>query len=338
MSRYSVLTLLLSGLVVMFISACSKVDNEPDSRLAVVHDNIFSDSADYIVVLGDLQTMTYSQEYISYLDATARWIDINAGNISCVLQVGDVTETNNPREWQAMNEACAVFSSDVPYFVTVGNHDYDWMLTSDNYSGISDRNSTLINRYQPAPAARKNLVEVYEPGHIENAVYRIPIAGRQLYLLVLEFAPRLEVIEWADKYVKSHPDDKFILMTHEFLNADGSLVYRKWSHAYFQFEWTGSNYLAPNELLESFIVPNPNLRAVVCGHNGFCRHRSTTTTSGYDVTQIMFNLQYQTNGGDGMVMIWKIPHDSDSVEVSVYNVLTGLFTSDPETSFSFQIY
>lgn len=316
MKLFRLLLLFLPVLV-----GCSS--GQPDALSEVAADPVLADSADRIVILGDLQTMVYYSENNSCLEQTAAWIGAQLhhypGVMRAVLQTGDITETNAEWEWRTFHSAFMGIGSKIPLIICTGNHDYDWLRTSDHFEGINDRSSTLLDRFAPSPAAETAVVARFHHSSVCNAVYRITFAGRPLYLLVLEFGPRREVVEWAFNVVRSHPEERFILLNHEFLKSDGDLTYGPWSHAFFQ--WIDGNYVSPDKLWEQLIYPNDNIRAIVCGHNGFCRLRLTPNASGRQVPQVMFNLQYQPRGGDGLIMLWKdIP--GDSVEVTVYNVLT----------------
>ena len=46
-------------------------------------------------------------------------------------------------------------------------------------------------------------------------------------ILVLEFGPRNEVINWANDFVKNHKNKRFILMTHEYLTRNGECIESK---------------------------------------------------------------------------------------------------------------
>ena len=84
----------------------------------------------------------------------------------------------------------------------------------------------------------------------------------------------------------------------------------------------------PRQLWENLISENDNIVCLLCGHNGFSAHLTTLNKSGRDVEQILFNLQYQANGGDGWVQIWEFPKDKDYATVEVYNTITRQFHPD----------
>lgn len=181
---------------------------------------------------------------------------------------------------------------------------------------------------------RTAIVGEFEKGCLENVLYKVRFAGDDLYILVLEFGPRREAVEWAKGIVKSMPGEKFILMTHEWLLRSGELVSETESYA--KRQWLDGNYTAPDRLWDELVYTNDNIRAVLCGHNGFCKHLNTLNAAGRSVTQILFNLQYQDHGGDGLIMLWR-DLGSGRIDVSVYNVVKRTLSEDPDTRFVFDI-
>lgn len=59
----------------------------------------------------------------------------------------------------------------------------------------------------------------------------------------------------------------------------------------------------------------------------------TASCIGRMVPQIMFNLQYQENGGDTMVELWEFPQNSDTANVGVYHTWNRRYLDTSETSY-----
>ena len=53
------------------------------------------------------------------------------------------------------------------------------------------------------------------------------------------------------------------------------------------------------------------------------------------VPQILFNLQYQDNGGDGLIQLWESPNNSNVVNISAYDTFNRDWFMTDSTSFSF---
>lgn len=286
------------------------IPEEPDSNI--------STQSEYFAVFGDLQAYTVSKTYMKYYDASISWLlnEIENGkSIKVALQVGDITETNSIDQWNQFRSSIESLSSVLPYHTCTGNHDYTW----DNQSKVRDRNSTLINDYAHFDITDKNIVGYYEGNSLENYIATLEIHGEKIYLLVLEFGPRKEVLQWAINYVENNHDKRFILMTHEWLTKYGQRVN---SESYAELQFSGfSTFSTPEELWNELVAPNNNIICVLCGHNGFSAKLFSENKSGRKVPQILFNLQYQQNGGNGLLQLWEFPAKSDSVKIYAYDTI-----------------
>lgn len=313
----------------VFLLSCSKMDFELQAE---EEDLILNNQSEYIIVLGDLQIYTSQISNLPYYKGTMDWIwsQTQYGrSINCILQVGDVTDYNSAEHWQWFYNCTVAVAEKIPYITCTGNHDYDW----DENGKIYNRNSSLINSYAAFPLTYEKITTFYEEGKIDNIVVSNKIFGEIYDIIVLEFGPRTEVVRWANEYVSSHPERKFILMTHEFLSRQGERVS---SGSYAEWQIRNSSWSSPEDVWQKLVKDNDNIVCVLCGHNGFSTQLYSKNTAGRDVPQILFNLQYQENGGDGMIQLWEFPENSDSVSVKVYNTIKQEFHPDSSTSFKFR--
>ena len=295
-------------------------------------DIVLSKENEYVVILGDIQNYTSCAENLPYLEATMNWIQAQIQQnvpIQCVLHTGDVTNTNTINEWQNFYNVTVDVASLVPYVTCTGNHDYDW----NSEQGIEDRNSTHITEYASFPITTDLIVSQFEVGRMENIIVKNYIHGQRYDILVLEFSPRDEVVAWADQYLKSHSDQKFILLTHEFLSKYGERVNEK---SFGKMQILNTSYSSPERIWNELIKANDNIMCVLCGHNGFSRQLYSENLSGRLVPQMLFNLQYLENGGGGWVQLWEIPQGTDSISVKTFNTVTGAYHTNPLTFFKFR--
>lgn len=326
---------MIRGIVKSLLSIalfCSCNDEFIYSQELMDPDPILRMDVQYIAVLGDIQEYTGSVVFYPYLEHTMNWLWSQKQHglpINCVLHVGDVTWNNSSAQWSNFYKCTAPCAEDLLYVTCTGNHDYTW----DDESLINDRSSTRINEYAAFPLTRSRIVAAFEPNKIENIVVEHTIHGMPFDLLILEFGPRTEVLAWANDYVASHPDRKFILMTHEFLTSKGSRIH---SDSYAERQFRNTTASSPEQVWRQLVKENDNILCVLCGHNGFSARLFTKNSAGRPVPQILFNLQYQENGGDGWIQLWEFPFYGDSVSVSVYNTIRREFHPDPATSFKFR--
>ena len=323
MNRFNVLYIWLLVFSVFSCSSKNDLDAEVDVNL--------SKNSDYLIVFGDLQVYTENPHDLKYFEKSVNWLStqINGGiNIIASLQVGDVTEANREYQWKNFYDVVKKLNNQIPFFTCTGNHDYNW-----NNFIIKNRDVTLITKYGHFPLVDNQIVCYYENNSLENYIAYLP-EPLNAYLIVLEFGPRKEVLEWAIKYVNNHEDDRFILMTHEWLTHDGERV---GSGSYAEAQFSGySSFSSPEDIWLSLVKPNDNIICVLCGHNGFSAKLFSENDSGRMVPQILFNLQYQDNGGNGLVQVWEFPSGSVFVNICAYDTINKKWYMPDSTSVSFK--
>lgn len=317
-------------LIILCVGCSDIVELEPPS---VDMDKMDADS-EIIAVMGDVQCYTYESHYLPYFQHTMNWLSLadDMGlNINSLIFTGDLTENNSAKNWEAFHSCVKDIATRIPVVCCSGNHDYYW---ESGASYINNRFDTPFTQYVTFDNAKAVIVERFEKDCMENIVEENYILGERYDILSLEFGPRSEVVQWAERHVQSHPDRKYILLTHEFLWGDGRVVGDDECWAVKQLRNTTVS--TPMGLWNELIKDNNNIALVLCGHNGFSAINYMTNAVGRDVPLILFNLQYQVNGGDGMVELWTAKEGSDSISVGVYNTITNEWCAVPETKFKFK--
>lgn len=293
-------------------------------------ENIFNNNSDYIIVIGDVQEYTDDNYLLQYLNYTFEWIRVQAenhNNISCVLQTGDLTWGNTMHQYNNFEIALGHLGKEVLLIPVTGNHDYDWGSDFSTME-IADRESTHINEISGLEKFDNSIIWRYEENKRDNVIVPITCNGETFYVIALEFGPRKEVVEWARQIVSQNQEKKFILMTHEFLTKEGERID---NGSYAEKHMPNISTSTPEYIWQNLVKSNDNIICVICGHNGFCKYLMSKNDYGRDVPQILFNLQYQKNGGDGMVQIWEFPKGERSIVLSVYSTIRGEYSTDPET-------
>lgn len=290
-------------------------------------------SSQFIAVFGDIQYYTNANS-IKIFKNTLKWIEEvkDKINIISVLHTGDITNSNNrdQEEWKYFADAMRDFS--LPFISNIGNHDYEW----DKSGKINDRNNTLFNEYTKLSLVTTNIEAAFETGKMENIVIRNDIHGCRYDLLLLEFGPRKEVVAWAKEWVENHPNIKYILMTHEYLEQGGG---RRVSGltSVAQFRNTNTTYTTPEQLWNQIIKCNDNIVCALCGHvGGLYAVTFDKNDYGRDVCQIQHNIQSPTYRDDNWLMMWEFPANSDEANVSIVNTKTGKLYDTKEKLFTFR--
>ena len=299
--------------LVMYSVSCSKepivLSSPPD--------------CEYIAVFGDIQFLTELNSRVKFYQESIDWIKFqheSGLSFKCILQTGDITQSNDVKQYERFWNATKEIAAIIPYYAIIGDHDYKWEPK------INSRDSTSFSSFLCFPKTLEHVVDFFEEGRMENVVYSNEIFGNRLDIIALEFGPRDEVIEWADAYVKSHPDRKYVLMTHEYLESGGE---RRIENLKCVMRLRESTYNTPNQIWDKLVKCNNNIVCVLCGHVGSLYAVTYESNEfGRMVPQIQHNIQGPDYRYDYWLMLWRFIKDSDSVSVSIINTNTGEFYKD----------
>ena len=263
------------------------------------------------------------------------------------LCTGDVVEQNeylNPdgingnqpskSQWESAARAFCRLDGKIPYVIAGGNHDF-------GYVSAENRN-TNYDKYFPVDKNWMNQKLLRDVGFggnnmpsLTNATYEfISPQGKKFLILVLEFAPRDEILEWAKKIVdqEKYARHTVILLTHSYLNAKNEYIEKE------GYQLPGPNYGAA--IWQKLVQPSKNILMVLSGHIGephnakaHLAFRTDVNAAGKKVQQMTFNAQalgggWHGNGGDGWLRILEFMPDGKTVKVKTFS---PLFAISPTT-------
>lgn len=291
----------------------------------------YRDSSQYIAVFGDIQYYTNSVD-IHLFKSSLDWImhAKDTIDILAVLHTGDITQSNDVLyEWPHFDKAILDLSETLPFISIIGDHDYSWYKTF-----IVNRNDTHFSSHVRFPIVKNRIEASFEKNRMENIVVRNEIHGERIDFLLLEFGPRKEVVEWANEWVSSHPNIKFILMNHEYLEKGGG---RRVKGLKCVSRLRNTTYTTPDELWDKLIKCNDNILCVLCGHvGGLYAVTRETNDFGREVCQIQHNIQGPDYRFDNWLMMWKFPKDGEEAIASIINTKSGEKFNDIDTLFTFK--
>lgn len=341
MNRYLFLKIVLPFfLLVQSVSSWSQVYESP----ALSNPDSWS-----LVLIPDPQSYVKYERNQGVLQMMMSWVKENKSvlNTQMVLCTGDLVEQNelislegrranqnSTQQWTATRRAFGLLDHHLPYVLATGNHDYGYVS--------AEYRSTQYDKYFSPEQNSLNQVALREMGPglngastSVNAVYEFsPVKGRNILVMVLEFGPRDEVVEWARKIVDlpKYQDHEVILLTHVYLN-------RKSEHIVDQgYKIEDTNY--GKALFEKLVQPSKNIRMVFSGHigapddfDGHLGYREDKNTAGKTVYQMTFNAQamgggWHGNGGDGWLRYLEFLPDGKTVRVRTFS---PLFAISPST-------
>lgn len=302
-----------------------------------------------LVLFPDVQTYVKFDYNQPILDLMVAWVQNNAEllNTKLVMSTGDLVEQNNLfnpdgksanqtgiSQWEAVSSAFGRLDGQLPYILTIGNHDYGILSAENRF--------THFDQYFPSNKNRLNQKMLREVGldidqkpTSANATYEfVSPHGRKFLVLVLEFAPRDETLEWAKGVIdkEKYKDHTVILLTHSYLDSNSKHIVHE------GYKLSNPNY--GEAIWKKLVQPSRNIQMVLCGHiagpddmKAHLGFRVDTNSAGKKVTQMAFNAQamgggWHGNGGDGWLRILEFLPDGNSVKVKTFS---PLFAISPTT-------
>ena len=331
MKQKVILFLILLCAVGAIFSCSHKDDFVPEEEIIFPEYLKFRQTSDYIAVFGDIQYYT-SYSALDFFRFSLNWVSKASRQIKIrgVIHTGDITQSNDKDyEWPHFDKAMNGFLDSIPFISAIGDHDYHWSGTF-----IEDRNNTHFSEHVSFPLVTSRIESYFERGRMENIVVRNEIHGQRYDILVLEFGPRKEVLQWANDWVQSHPDVKYILVNHEYLEKGGG---RRTSGLKCVSRLKNTTYITPDELWEGLIKCNDNIAFVLCGHvGGMYAVTMEENDFGREVAQIQHNIQSEPYRYDNWLMLCEFPVDEDYAHVGIYNTKAGMWFENKEVLFEFK--
>jgi Carboxypeptidase regulatory-like domain/Calcineurin-like phosphoesterase len=285
-----------------------------------------------VIVLPD--TQFYSQNFPATFKAQTNWIVANkaALNIKLVLGEGDIVNGGGELvQWENADAAVSTLDGVVPYFLAIGNHDYDRNDPVNRTASTKNFNHYFgPARYAAYPWYRGQ----FPAGSNENFYGVVNVGGKNLLILMLEFYPRDSAIAWAKAVLNANLDKEAIVVTHSYENWDDSYVGRC-----DQFNAEAYGLGADNdgdEMWNKLIRLYPNIIQVLSGHvtGDVAGRREAVGDNGNLVNQVMANYQATANGGDGYLRIMTFKPSVNQVVVKTYSPTRKLFKTDSQNQFT----
>ena len=297
-----------------------------------------------VVALPD--TQGYSMRVPETYLAQTRWIvdQKKKRNIASVVHLGDITNNNTHDQWKNAEAAMNQLDDEVPYFFTLGNHDY-----SEN-GGAKDR-TTFFHQYFPRDkySSRPDFGGSYdrEPDRFDNGYYFFNAGDREFMVLSLEFGPRNDVVRWANEVVDKHADKSVILITHAFVYYDDTRY--DWSKYGPKQSWNPHSYEVAKasdqdvndgqELWDKLVSRHKNFVMTLNGHvcgDGLGRV-VTKLDDGQELPQMLCDYQIRPRGGDGWLRLLEFRPDNKTVMSYDYSVTRNECNVSPDATFSVTI-
>jgi 3',5'-cyclic AMP phosphodiesterase CpdA len=272
-------------------------------------------------------TQFYSAKFPATYEAQTRWIAGNAKryNMAYVLHVGDMTDHNTNSEWQVVQRAHSLLDETLPYAIVPGNHD----LGADGKT--KSRDSLLseffpVSKFRQWPTFGGNYDK--ETERSENSFHKFTANGRSWLILALEFAPRHDVLRWANQVAQQHPDHSIIMITHAYLRPDNTRYNRqvtvKSTGKSAGLDGSGlskspEGFNDGEDMWQKLVSQHANFALVISGHVCVTGKLESEGKAGNVVHQMLVDYQNQPNGGDGYLRLLQFHPDGRKVTVNDYS-------------------
>lgn len=264
-------------------------------------------------------------------------------HLAATIFLGDLTEHNDPEEWQYLRAGLSLLPQTVPTVLVTGNHDY-------GLGGTADVRSTLFNTFvgTPSPKTSSTIVAQLEPGHLENVFYRIDAGPFPIAVLALEWSPRDATVAWARQVLERYPDERLIFVTNAYLYHDDTRydwtrhgVDQRWNPVAYSTakkdpkEPAGSGNLHPDgawdgeQLWQGLLKDYEGLFLTLNGHvlvdgAGLLSSRGE---HGNLVHQMLVNYQMLDEGGLGYLRLLEITSDGRTLTTKTYSPSLHLYAT-----------
>ncbi len=205
----------------------------------------------------------------------------------------------------------------VPYVLALGNHDY----VPPEGTGLNSRADTLIQRYF-SPADFPHMAGTFPEGQLDNAYHLFEVGDHRYLVVSLEYAPSDAAIAWANEVIAAHPDRTVIVLTHQYLRRDGSLIPSGTTAGdYPVLAADPTTSINDGVAIWNKLVRNhANIEFVISGHRRTATipHRVTVGDAGNRIYQFLIDYQGEPDGGQGYLVFFEFYPDG-TVEVYAYS-------------------
>ena len=294
--------------------------------------NFAADDDFTVVTLPD--TQNYSSSYPSIWTSMTSWIVDNksALNIQFVSHEGDIVNTyNSSSEWANSVTGMNQLNGQVPYLMTVGNHDISGAQTDSNY----------LNNFGPNNSRWKTGGNYYpwwggaSPSGLSTYA-KLTISGRPFIFLSLDIDCPTPELTWAQGIINANRNVLTFLTVHNWLaetGGSGSTGTGNGTRGRCHTTYTSvAQGNSPDAVWTGFVQPNNEIFALICGHNFAQYNIAENNNAGKPVQEIMADYQTLPNGGNGFLRVMKFRPSQGTIENTTYSPYLGRYMTQPANS------
>jgi hypothetical protein len=291
--------------------------------------NFAADDDFTVVALPD--TQNYSSSYQSIWTSMTSWIVNNRYtlNIQFVSHMGDIVNTyNSSSEWSSSLAGMNKLNDQVPYLMTVGNHDISGTQTDSNY----------LNNFGPNNSRWKTGGNYYpwwggaSPSGLSSYA-KLTISGRPYIFLNLDMDCPTPELNWAQGIINANRNVLTFLSVHNWLaetGGSGSTGTGNGTRGRCHTTYTSAPQgNSPDAVWTNFVKPNNEIFAIICGHNFAQYNIAENNNAGKPVQEIVVNYQTLPSGGNGFLRLMKFRPSQGTIENTTFSPSLGRYMTQP---------
>ena len=340
----------------LFISHSSVFYLDLKSAFASPHaprHNPLSNRSFSIILLPDTQYYHYREgsSLTQIFGEQINWIIDRSieENIIFVGHLGDITDLNTEKEWETARVLLSQLDHLIPYSIIPGNHDCP-------HVPLFSRDTTLFNKYFPVSKFKlfPYFGGLFNPDKMDNSFSVLDIENLKFLILNLEFGPRNEVLSWANQVLGNYPDRTVIILTHGYLNYDGTLSKSLRSEENEDCDSCldeaidrvkANPFNSGADMWAKLISRHENIRFVFNGHitkdieGGHITAGRTigVGSRGNKVFQMASNYQGVKYGGSGYLRKIKFDYKNAKIIIKTYSPWLNRFLNDESNDFEINL-
>ncbi len=182
-----------------------------------------------VVILPDTQyyTLDSTETNGGTTAKMMQWIADNKTkyNIKFVMHMGDAANDNKRYQYEIIQKAYKILAqAGIPFSIATGNHEYKQGDSGKTYAARSrSLFSEYINDDFIKSAFQGKDISWFHGFHSKDSMYAtFEIGNLKFAVIALEYAPRKDILCWADSLIQNELKDRYIILTtHAYLQSDG---------------------------------------------------------------------------------------------------------------------
>jgi len=283
-----------------------------------------------LAFLPDIQYMTekYPKNLTPVFDFLVN--ESKTRNIKYAIGLGDITNSNSVKEWSTVVRQTNRLNGYLDYSLVCGNHD---TLKNNKIEYFDQKYAPKTGYYYQHVASTGGF---FNEDSVRNTYLTFSVGEVKYIIINLDFGATDDILNWAGEVLDAHPEHRGILVTHGYLNADGTTLD---TNDYASPDTYESQLNSGEDMWEKLVSKHENVDMIVSGH---MHHDSIVSApregdAGNTVYQVLMDPQSTCNklGGMGAVGLMYFTEDGNHAKVEYYSTVFEKYFAESNKTLSF---